>query len=307
MHMLLSLTLMHDSYLHQPISPQTASTYETASLHHWNIATALFNAVLSQPLASTSRDAVWATGALLGAAVMAYVEPTRPEEAWPLKPPDPTDLDWLKLGEGKKAIWSIANPTRPDSMFKGLAKDLNHLQLPKWATCPDLAAIPDCWKRVFNFTPYTTITNSPYCFPVIILSRLHGLSPTHDNILDFLYFMAFMPVEFKTLLECKDPRAMLLLLWWFRKLEHGELWWLKRRAAVEGRAIEMWLEKWFERRGEGLDVGMDGEGELSSQKGMALMRGTFKRVMEDAEDETTDPAKEGNDSGEREGSECPVQ
>jgi hypothetical protein len=304
MHMLLSLTLLHDAHLLQPICPQTASSHQTASLQHWNTATTLFNDVLSRPIHPCSRDAVWATGALLGAAVFAYVEPSSAEDAWPLKPADPTDLDWLKLGEGKKAIWNIANPTRPDSLFKGLAHSLNHLRLPTWATAPDFATIPNCWKRVFNITPSTTIDNNPYCFPVIILARLHGLSPTHDNILDFLYFMAYMPRDFKTLLEGKDPRALLLLLWWFRKLEHGELWWTRRRAAVEGQAIEIWLERWFAERGmEG--PWEDGEHWLSGGKGMTLLRGTFRRVEVHVGGGSVAPPVEEVLVGER--AECPVQ
>lgn len=308
MHMLLSLTLMHDAYLLEPISPQTASSHQTASLYHWNTATTLFNAVLSRPVPDSHRDAVWATGALLGAAVFAYVEPSRPEEAWPLKATDPNDLDWLKLGEGKKAIWNVANPTRADSMFRSLAKDLNHLQLPLWAASPDFSSVPNCWKRVFEITSETTIENSPYCFPVIILARLHGLSPTHENIIDFLYFMAYMPVDFKILLECKDPRAMLLLLWWYRKLEHGELWWIKKRAAVEGRAIEIWLEGYFARGREGTGACIGGEQELRSQKGMALLRNTFKRAVAEERVERVDsPVSEGADGGVRECTECPVQ
>jgi hypothetical protein len=311
MHMLLSLTLMHDAYLLEPISPQTAASHQTLSLQHWHTATTLFNAVLSRPVPDSYRDAVWATGALLGAAVFAYVEPSCPEEAWPLKPADPSDLDWLKLGEGKKAIWKVANPTRPDSVFRDMAKYLNHLRLPAWAAEPDFAAVPNCWKRVFNINADTTIHNSPYCFPVIVLSRLHGLTASHDTIIEFLAFMAYMPVEFKMLLECKDARAMMLLMWWYRKLEHGELWWIKKRAAVEGRAIEMWLERWFESgRNGGYRAGSDWEGEqeLRSQKGMALLRDTFKRAVEGPRMWKESFPKEWEEDGPvRECSECPVQ
>ncbi|KAF2687672.1 hypothetical protein K458DRAFT_428515 [Lentithecium fluviatile CBS 122367] len=244
MHMLLGVTHLHDAHLYTPHAPAKASTHHHLALTHWNTATTLFNAILSQPLPPSSRDAVWATGALLGAAVFAYIESPAPESSWPLKTSDPTDLDWLKISEGKKAIWNIANPTRPDSMFSGLATCLNHLKLPSWATHPDISTLPSSIQNLFSITPTSTRQNSPYLFPTIILSRLQGLTPNHDNILDFLRFMAFMPVEFKILLECKDPRAMLLLLWWFRKLETGELWWVRERARVEGRAIEMYLERW---------------------------------------------------------------
>lgn len=247
MHMVLSLTLMHDAHLAAPQSEDLAATYQHASLQHWNTATKLFNRILSRPIPHAEKDAVWATGALLGAAVFAYVETTNPEEAWPLKPSDPTDLDWLKLSEGKKAIWQVANPTRPDSIFNGLAQEMNRARVPDWRTeDADLSFLPAHLQRLFGVSSRATSPDSnPYYFPLVVLSRLHGLHANHDNVLLFLYFMAFMPADFKTLLELKDPRALLLLLWWFRKLEGGSLWWLTRRARIEGRAIEIWLDRWY--------------------------------------------------------------
>lgn len=245
MHMVLSLTLMHDAHLAGPQSDELSASFQHASLYHWNRATQAFNHILSKPIPPSQRDAVWATGALLGAAGFAYVEASDPQDAWPLKPSDPSDLDWLKLSEGKKAIWQVANPTRPDSIFNSLAKDMNKLRIPTWSQELDLSFLPDHLKRLFNLTPTSHIENNVYYFPVLILSHLHNITPNHDNVLSFLYFMAFMPPDFRNLLELKDPRALLLLLWWFRKLESGDLWWLMRRARVEGKAIEIWLDRWY--------------------------------------------------------------
>jgi hypothetical protein len=245
MHMVLSLTLMHDAYLATPNNEDMGAKYHHASLQHWNTATKLFNSVLSKPIPPTYRDAVWATGALLGAASFAYVEASRAEAAWPLKPSEPTDLDWLKLSEGKKAIWQVANPTRPDSIFHGLAQQMNKLGTPEWVREPDLSFLPNHLKRLFNITPMSTPQNNVYFFPIVILSRLHGLQLNHDNVVDFLLFMALIPADFKNMLESKDPRALLLLLWWFRKLECGDIWWLVKRAKLEGRAVEIWLERYY--------------------------------------------------------------
>ncbi|KAF2640041.1 hypothetical protein P280DRAFT_469762 [Massarina eburnea CBS 473.64] len=246
MHMVLSLTLMHDAYLATPYNEELGGKYHHASLQHWNTATKLFNNVLSKPIPPSSRDAVWATGALLGAASFAYVEASGAEAAWPLKPSEPTDLDWLKLSEGKKAIWQVANPTRPDSIFHGIARKMNrHSRSPEWLVRPDLSFLPAHLKSLFNITSQSTPQNNVYYFPIILLSRLHGVTLTHDNVVEFLMFMAFIPPEFKNALEIKDPRALLLLLWWFRKLEGGDLWWLLERAKFEGKAVEIWLERYY--------------------------------------------------------------
>ena len=245
MHMVLSLTLMHDAYLAAFENEDVGAKYHHASLQHWNTATTLFNDVLSKPIPPSARDAIWATGALLGAASFAYVEASKAEEAWPLKPSEPTDLDWLKLSEGKKAIWQVANPTRPDSIFHDMAQKMNNVRTADWVDNPDLSFLPEHLKRLFAITPRSTPQNNVYYFPIVILSRLHGLRPNNDNIVEFLLFMAFIPPEFKKMLEIKDPRALLLLLWWFRKLESGNLWWAVKRAKLEGRAVKTWLQRYY--------------------------------------------------------------
>ncbi|CAI6335029.1 unnamed protein product [Periconia digitata] len=245
MHMVLSLTLMHDAHLSTPLSEEIGAKYHHASLQHWNTATKLFKHVLSNPIPPSYRDAVWATGALLGAASFAYVEASKPEESWPLKPSEPTDLDWLKLSEGKKAIWQVADPTRPDSIFKGIALKMSVVRVSDWLAEFDLSFLPQHLKELYGITPQSTPQNNVYCLPIIMLSRLHGLTPNHDNVIEFLLFMALIPPDFKNLLELKDPRALLLLLWWFRQLEHGDPWWLVKRAKLEGRALEIWLETYY--------------------------------------------------------------
>lgn len=235
---------MHDAYLSSTNSEASAK-YTHASLKHWNTATMLYSRVLSRPIDPRSRDALWATAALIGSNVFAYIEAPNVEEAWPLKPSDPNDLDWLKLSEGKKAIWKIAEPDRPDSVFFELSKDHHYQRVPMWVKENDVSNIKEDAKRLFNIDEMSTVMGNPYHLPTLILSHLHDMMPNHDNVLNFLHFMGYMTAEFRNLLEIKDPRALLLLSWWFNKLEKSDLWWLVKRAKMEGQAIQIWLEKWY--------------------------------------------------------------
>jgi hypothetical protein len=244
MHMVLSLTLMHDAHL-APANSDISTQYTRSALQHWNTATTLFNRALFRPIAPESRDALWATAALVGVSVFAYVETPDAEQSWPLKPSDPNDLDWLRLSEGKKAVWKIADPTRPDSVFSEMSKDGDYNVVPAWVQENDVSSIPEDVRRLFNITESSTIKNNPYHLPTLILTRLQVLVPSHQNVLNFLYFLGYMSADFRNLLEIKDPRALLLLGWWFKRLERGEMWWLKKRAEVGSKGIETWLEKWF--------------------------------------------------------------
>ncbi|KAH7115213.1 hypothetical protein B0J11DRAFT_127104 [Dendryphion nanum] len=245
-HTMLSLTLMHDAHLAPSHSPSLAASPTSASLHHWNIATTLFNRVLSRPIDLSSRDALWATAILFGIAGIAYVESTNPSLAWPLKQTDSNDFNWLRLSDGKKAIWRIADPLRPDSAFSSVAgANLDSAQmLPVWIQENDFRGLDkdEELRLVFGITPNSTIDNNPYHLSLLILARLRLTPPTQDHVITYLLFIGHMGNGFRDLLEVKDPRAVLLMGWFYKLLENSEVWWLRRRAETEGVGVHIWLQ-----------------------------------------------------------------
>ncbi|KAF2108396.1 hypothetical protein BDV96DRAFT_636934 [Lophiotrema nucula] len=245
MHMLLCLTLLHDADLARPYDERAATKSTHLALQHWSTATKLYSEVLSKPIQPHVRDSLWATASMMGCSTFAYIESPDVREAWPLKPPDPNDLDWLKLSEGKKAIWELANPSRPDSVFKMMAQEHHYLAVPKWVEENDLSGLSQDMRDLFDIGPDSTVQNNVYHLPALILSQLQFMKPDHDNVLNFLYFMGYMTPEFRNLLEIKDPRALLLVGWWFKRLNNAEIWWLRRRASVEGESVRIWLDRWY--------------------------------------------------------------
>ena len=99
---------MHD----QHIAREPSTKLSAAIAFHWSQGASLLNRRLSDGIRPSDRDALWACAGLLGALSFASSPATTPEEAWPLKLDSPSDLDWLKMTEGKKAIWRIADPMR---------------------------------------------------------------------------------------------------------------------------------------------------------------------------------------------------
>jgi hypothetical protein len=106
----------------------------------------------------------------------------------------------------------------------------------------DTSSVPEAVKRVFGINEGSTKESNVYFLPVLILSRIQHLRLTHQSCLDFLYFTAFITPEFMVLLEVKDPYAVFLLGWWFKMVADGRLWWMARRAKVEGEAVRIWLQ-----------------------------------------------------------------
>jgi len=53
------------------------------------------------------RDSLWLASSILGAAVTGDVRTRRPQDSWPLAPPHRSDLDWLRMGDGKRVVWEL--------------------------------------------------------------------------------------------------------------------------------------------------------------------------------------------------------
>ncbi|KLJ10934.1 hypothetical protein EMPG_13739 [Blastomyces silverae] len=128
LHMVLTMTLLHHRYLsHPPPWPHSSSpsqqqplTSSPKALLHWYLGTTLFNTKLANPsqIDPRERDAIWAASVLLGAITFSYVEASRAEDSWPLKPSSHLDPDWLAISDGKREVWKLAEPLRADSVFR---------------------------------------------------------------------------------------------------------------------------------------------------------------------------------------------
>ncbi|TFA97802.1 hypothetical protein CCMA1212_010527 [Trichoderma ghanense] len=247
-HFFLLLSLLHDAHL----SPSPPSPSHQSSLaFHWYHGTALLSHFLSLPspsttLSSSHRDALWISASILGAASFASIRTQDPSAAWPLADPDPaSDLDWLKMGHGKRAVWSITDPSRPDSLFHGILDKtpMQHNYLATSAPIPP-GSLPKALYTVFHLTSSSgDIAENPYHSPCSILAALWNIPIDDDNVLYFLSFITQMDPSYRALVEEKDPRALLLLLYWHSMVMSYDRWWLRRRCDVEARAILIYLER----------------------------------------------------------------
>jgi hypothetical protein len=234
MHAVQTLTALHDRQL----SPSpTSSRLSSIELYHLSRAAALLNAKLSAPLQDADRDALWATAALLGVAACSWLEASRADEAWPLTPRAPSDLDWIRMTENKAAVRQLTDPTRPESLFHGMGHAI---------AAPAGTPIPRQFAALCGLREETTETNqeeNPYYVVLRALAPLLTIECTRQTILPFLSFIGHLPAEFKRLLEERDARALLLLAYWYAKVGNA-VWWLERRAVLEGRAICVYLERY---------------------------------------------------------------
>lgn len=237
MHSMLALTLMHDRALSKLNTPLS-----TTEAFHWYRSVMLFNTKLAGPVQPSDRDPLWATAMCLGIISFYFLEAERPQEAWPLKLPSATDLNWLKMTDGKKALWSVAGSPPGGSLFD--------TPFPEESLLPSipgsrLETLPSEFIKLYDLENPLTDDENPYrAVATPLIQSLYTESILHI-IVGFLTFIGNMRPDFKQLLEQKDPRALLLLAYWYAKVCQFDLWWMSRRAMLEGQAICMYLERYY--------------------------------------------------------------
>lgn len=234
---------MHDRHIATSMSSQAS---EKESFHTYH-GTAIFSALLKQDIPAHERDPLWACAALLGAITIASIEATCAEEAWPLAPPAPADLDWLRMSDGKKEVWRLVNPLREDSVWKeALAYDHHTQPEPVQGPIPELEMLYPYLTRIYDYNPLAPAQedkDDPYHTAASILTRLLEFDCNHANIMYYLSFLGHMDPRYRRLLHNKDPKALLLLVWWYGKMCQYNAWWMSRRMRLEGQAICLYLEK----------------------------------------------------------------
>jgi hypothetical protein len=216
---------------------------QAALAFHWYQASAIHkNTLLRTNHSSTEKDAIWHAATLLGHAAFHYLDTYDPAKHWPNKPTESGDLYWLHLSIGKAAVWKLADPFREDALFRGLADDIGAWEAPMPNKTIPVGVLPPSFMALFELDEKSTIDNNPYFGPVSMLAQLLPKPCDAEHMLGFVTFPKDLNDEFCSLLAAKDPRALLILCWWWAKTCVYEEWWLSRRARIESRAICIYLE-----------------------------------------------------------------
>ena len=207
MHAVLLITLVHDRYL------STARNSHVPGLEtfHWHHSLSLFNSKLCGSVQSSERDALWATSAITASLSFACIEAHTAEDAWPLKQASCLDLNWLKLSDGKREIWRIAQPLRKDGMFQALALEHRSIFVASY-TNPALHNLPAELLIHCGLDNASTTQNNAYYVGASFLAQAWNSSCTQNIFQNFFCFITTTTPEYRELLQQKDHRALLLLL-----------------------------------------------------------------------------------------------
>ena len=237
MHITLAITATHDRYLNSAVTKRRT----VAESYHWSQCATLFNRKLSQPMHPEDRDPLWATAASMGVVALSSIEASIPEEAWPLKESEASDLEWLRMSEGKMAIWNLTNPLRPGSMFQALSEEYAQWFSPIPSIGID--GVPSALVLLCDLDLSSTAETSPYFAAVHTLAQLQKMPNDEITMPRVLTFVGHMQPSFKALLQEKDPIALVLLALWYTKARRS-VWYFEHRATMECRAICKYLQRY---------------------------------------------------------------
>ncbi|CZR65686.1 related to UPC2-regulatory protein involved in control of sterol uptake [Phialocephala subalpina] len=242
LHAVLTLTLLHDRHFSPTPFDTSLSTIEA---HQWGQCISLYNRALSSPILPASRDALWVTAAFLGILAIAHVDARTPEESWPYAPPSPMDLNWLRMSDGKKEIWKDGKAFMQESDFRILALELRGNYAPglTFGSEEGLKALPPDFLAYFDLLEGSDLVENPYTAPVFSLAQTWKILSMFNIILNFIFCITNMESRYKLLLAQKDPRALLLLAYWWRMIADTQHWHMFRRAIIECQSICLYLER----------------------------------------------------------------
>ncbi|KAI0399319.1 hypothetical protein F4802DRAFT_53868 [Xylaria palmicola] len=235
MHASLAVALTYDRHLKGSLGCRRSQE----ECYHWFQSTALLNKQLRGPIKPSDRDPIWDTAAAL--AILAFSSPDActPEESWPLKPSGNSDLDWLRVSEGKMSLWHIVDPLRPGSLFHVMAATFALMSSPLPET--GIEGIPRAIAAVCFLNDSSTAENNPYFHAAHALSQILELPDSEVRTGHIPIFTRIIVGSFKDLLRGRDPVALLLLYLWYRKASLS-IWWIELRARVECPSICSYLQ-----------------------------------------------------------------
>lgn len=164
-------------------------------------------------------------------------------ESWPLRAADPSDLEWMRVGDGKEVVWHMADPLRPDSLFSVTAATFAHMHAP--LPTAGLAGVPAPLARLCDLHESSTAESNPFFAVVHAVFKLYSLPDNHVSPGRALSFWTHMPAQFKLLLQDKHPIALLILYLWYCRARLS-VWWIELRARVECPAIILYLQYYHE-------------------------------------------------------------
>jgi hypothetical protein len=203
--------------------------------------TTLLSRKLCHEISPADRDPIWATASFLSILSFLALDECDPSKAWPFKPSESDDMNWLRLGDTKWKLFQLTQPTRPDSIFYPMSDIYQKMRAYK--STSSIHSISPELQILCRLDEWSQPETSPYFEAAEIITRLSKWRDFEIPFAEAMAFIIYTSPSFKSLLLIKDPVALVLLALWYSKASRT-IWWVDLRGATELEAICMYLRKY---------------------------------------------------------------
>lgn len=217
----------------------TDDSHKLVERYHWANAIALYKQEIDAP-GPHNMDGLMSTCMMMG--VLAFSEKEySPRDSWVFTNL-PTDLNWLLVQSGLRYLIESTGPWLRQSIWwehftesDDESKTFDDHRPGRIGLHPGLADLCDIQDD-------TTELNSPYHWPLRMLTPLLPLPMIPEHFTKLCAFMGRLRSDYVDLLLQKDERACLVLAYWMAKMCDRPDWWVYNRMHAECTALCMFLE-----------------------------------------------------------------
>lgn len=134
------------------------------------------------------------------------------------------------------------SPTIADSVWMPVMQDASDFTGSEQIQKSGRDNISDVFADLYGINNSSSSKNNPYHGRLRVISALLQLDFTSRNFIQFVFFLKMLRGDYGNLLQERDPRALLILSYWFAILCKIDQWWIHDRARLECRGMCEYLE-----------------------------------------------------------------
>lgn len=237
-HAFKTMAYLHDNDLALDSGRQLSAESRASLAYHWYHAITLYKEKLAKldTLSGTELQGLWISCSFINGASVVFLESHDPYCVWPLHPDPANDLGWVTLNIAKRMLWRFCHPNQVAETGLDTRDAMNfERRLIK-------GVLPQSMLDWLGIDADSTVENNTFYGPAALLSHLIPETDPQAPIFRFVTRNGALPETFRDLLEQKDPRALMLVLFCYAKTCVDKRWSVFRRARVTGRSILLFLQ-----------------------------------------------------------------
>lgn len=240
LHSILAISARHLSSLQPEVNK-----YEVAATIHYQHALTSYSRQLQLAFDAKNVDSIIGCGYLQTVLAFENISRLSPEA-------DEGNgaVAWLRAMQGIKILQSSYNfsPHLQQSIWLPV-----FLESGGWeeSNCQHIDEADDSWASTTSRSLHTlcevpfdpSCNENPYLQPLKRLCQLIHSDESHQAIGRFMAFIGKLPDQFIQLVLQRDPKAMLLMTYWFALICRIDQWWIVRSATLKCREFCASLDK----------------------------------------------------------------